>query len=117
MTLVFFLQFSLQTFAWAFVIDAVISYSIVGFCIGRYLGYSLLSQIRDWGVFFVIAMLVAYLTSVLAQLIHLPVIAEIIVFFIFNMVTYFAINAILKIDVVAMVVGIVKSKLNKKKHV
>lgn len=113
----FFLQFSLQTFAWALVIDAVISYTIVSFCIGKYLKYSLLLQIRDWGVFFAIAMLVAYLTSVLAQLIHLPVIAEVIVFFFFNMVVYFTINAILKIDVVAMVVSIVKSRLKKSKNV
>ena len=111
-----FLQFSLQTFSWAIVIDAVISYSIVSFCIGKYLKYSLFSQIRDWGLFFVIAMLVAYLTSVLARFIILPIIAEIIVFFILNMVVYLAINAILRIDVVAMVVGIAKSKLKRGKN-
>ena len=109
-----FLQFSLQTFVWTIVIDAIISYSIVSFCIGRYLSYPLARQIRDWGVFFIFAMVVAYLTSLVAQLIHIPMILEVILFFIFNMTFFFAVNVLLKNDIATMVMRVVKSKFNGK---
>lgn len=112
-----FLQFSIQTFVWVIVIDAIISYSIVSYCIGKYLGYSLLRQICDWGVSFVIAMLVAYLTYILAQIIQMPMIIEIFIFFLINVTFFFMANIIIKNDIAAMVLNIIKSKLKlKKKH-
>ena len=112
-----FLQFSLRTFVWTIVIDSIISYSIVAFCIGKCLSYSLIRQICDWGGFFAIAMLVAYLCSVLAQIIHIPMIVEIVLFFIFNMAFFFTVNVLFKNDISTMVISIIKSKLNKKHNV
>lgn len=112
-----FLQFSLQTFVWTIVIDAVISYSIVSYCIGRYLGYSLIRQIHDWIGFFIIAMFIAYLTYILAQIIYIPMVIEIFVFFFINMALFFVTNFILKNDIAVMVLDIVKNKLNKKHNV
>lgn len=112
-----FLQFSMQTFVWAIVIDAVISYSVVSYYIGRYLGYSLVRQIHDWIGFFVIAMLIAYLTSVLAHIVSMPIIVEVFTFFFINIIIFVVTNIILKNDVAATVLEIVKSKLKKKRNV
>lgn len=112
-----FLQFSLHTFVWAIVIDAIISYSIVSYYIGKYLNYSLIRQIYDWGTSFIIAITVAYLTSILEPIIHLPIIIEIIVFFLINIILFFIINLVLKNDIATLVVNIMKRKFNNKHDV
>lgn len=112
-----FLRFDIQTFVWVIVVDAVISYSIVGFCIGKYLGYSLISQIWDWGVTLVISMLVAYSMSFVASKIALPIILEVIIFFVFNVGLYFLVNSLLKNEITTLVINTIKNKIIKKHDV
>lgn len=109
-----FLRFDIQTFVWVIVIDAVISYSIVGFCIGKHLGYSLISQIRDWGATLVISMLVAYSMSFVASKIAMPMVLEVIIFFVFNVGLYFLVNSLLKNEITTLVINTIKNKIIKK---
>ena len=112
-----FLRFDIEIFVWVIVIDAVISYSIVGFCIGKYLNYSLFRQVADWGGSFIVSMVVAYITSIVATKIHIPMIAEVIIFFVLNTGLYFITSILLKNDIATMAINVIKNKVNKKTDV
>lgn len=109
-----FLNFDIYTFVWVIVIDAVISYSVVGFCIGKHLGYSLFRQILDWGVVFVVSMFSAYISSVAASYVVMPVVAEVLVFFVLNAGFYFSFNQLIRNDITSLVLNVVKNKVFKK---
>lgn len=108
-----FLNFDIYTFVWVIVIDAVISYSVVGFCIGKHLGYSLFSQILDWGVVFVVSMLSAYISSVAASYVVMPVVAEVLVFFVLNAGLYLGFNLLIRNDIASLFLNVVKNKVFK----
>ena len=112
-----FLRFDIEIFVWVIVFDAVISYSIVGFCIGKYLNYSLFRQVADWGGSFIVSMVVAYITSIVATKIHIPMIAEVIIFFVLNTGLYFITSILLKNDIATMAINVIKNKVNKKTDV
>lgn len=108
-----FLEFDIKTFVWVIVFDSVISYSVVGFCIGKYLNYSLLRQIKDWGFTFALSIAVAFLTCILAFFSNMPMIANVIIFLTLNIIIFFIINIILKNDIAIMVINIIKNKIIK----
>lgn len=109
----FFLQYSILTFVWVVVIDAVISYSVVGFYVGKDLRYSLFCQFRDFGFTMVLSLVVAYGSLQMSGLCELPMIANTILFFVVNILLYFAVSLILRNEVSVMTLGIIRAKFIK----
>ena len=108
-----FLKFDIKTFVWVIVIDSVISYSVVGFCIGKFLNYSLLRQIKDWGYTCALSIVVAFLSCFLANYSNMPMVVNIILFLTINIILFFLFNMILKNDIAIMVINIIKNKIIK----
>lgn len=112
-----FLRYDIQTFVWVIVIDAVISYSIVGTCIGRHLGYSLLCQVKDWGFHLIVSLATAYALSQVSTIFAMPVLVKLIILFIANIALYFIINLLLKNQVSTMTLNILKNRIIKRNNV
>ena len=108
-----FLQYSILIFIWVVVIDAVISYSVVGFCVGKKLRYSLFCQFKDFGFTMVLSLVVAYCSSQLSGLCELPIIANTMLFFIVNVLFYSVVSLILRNEVSVMTLNIIRAKLIK----
>lgn len=62
-------------------------------------------------------MVVAYITSIVATKIHIPMIAEVIIFFVLNTGLYFITSILLKNDIATMAINVIKNKVNKKTDV
>lgn len=112
-----FLKFSIHQFVWVIVIDAIVSYCVVSFCIGKDLDYSLFFQIRDWGSTFVCSMVVAYFTMIISNLLNAHLIVKVPLFFLINYSLYFALRLFLRNKVATMVWLVVKNKINKENNV
>lgn len=66
---------------------------------------------------FIVSMVVAYITSIVATKIHIPMIAEVIIFFVLNTGLYFITSILLKNDIATMAINVIKNKVNKKTDV
>ena len=108
-----FLQYSILTFVWVVVIDAVISYSVVGFFVGKDLRYPLFCQFRDFGFTMILSLVVAYSTSLLADFCELPIIVNTVLFFIVNILLYYVLSVVLRNEVSVMTLSIIRAKLRK----
>jgi len=109
-----FLSFDLWIFVWIIVIDAIFSYSIVSFCIGKYLGIRFFQQIGDWFITFILSLSVSYFTSIVASLVNMPMIVEVFVFFLVNAVLYLTISILMKNDIATMAINVARNKFLKK---
>ena len=108
-----FLQFDLEVFVWVIVINALFSYLVVSSCIGKYLNIRLFQQIKDWGITFMVSIIIAYFMSVVASFINIPIIIEVFIFFIAYAILYFIVCVLLKNDIAIMTKNVAMNKFFK----
>lgn len=108
-----YLNKSIVTFVWVIVIDAVLSYCIVGYCVGKALQYSLLSQIKDIFITFIIAMIVSFVSMKITALFVLPILPKLALSFTAVLILCFVLNYLLRNEIAIMIVSAVKNRFLK----
>ena len=109
----FFLRYSILTFIWVFVIDSIMSYSIVGFFIGKSIGYSLVKQMCDIAPNLIISFISAFVSLRISLFCNIAVLVKLLLFFILNIIIFIGANLILKNKTAIMLINIFYNHLVK----
>lgn len=105
-----FLQFNITVFVWAIALEAIISYSIVGQCIGKYLDYSIWKQYKDIAFSFAIAFLSAFISYRLSMFIHLPILLNVLIMLVLTEILFSSSHFMFRTSASAMLIKVVNSK-------